>query len=54
MSVAEILAAGETCKAIFCPTTGPKETTVDSSGFSAEETFISVSAVPHWRGLKSE
>ena len=43
---AELLAAGEARKAIFRPYPGVKERTFDSSGFSAEGTLISTSAVP--------
>ena len=43
------LAVDEACRAIFRPTADSKESTFDSSGFSAEGRFISASAVPrHW------
>ena len=51
---AEFLAVGKAHKAIFWPTSGSKERTFDTSGFSAEETFTSVSVVSQSKrsGLK--
>ena len=52
---AEFLAVGKAHKAIFGPTSGSKERTFDTSGFSAEETFTSVSVALQSKrpGLKS-
>ena len=43
----ENLAAGEACKALFCPTPGLKDRTYYSTGLPAMGTLISASAVLH-------
>ena len=44
---ADFPAAGEAGKAVFWPTLGWSKRTFESPGFSAEESLISASAVPH-------
>ena len=47
MRKVRFLAAGEACTAMFWPTPGLTEGTLETAEFSAEGTLISVSAVPH-------
>lgn len=44
-----LLAVGEAREAVFCPTSGLKDSTFGSSWFSAEGTVITASVMPNSR-----